>query len=204
MEPFVLEIDKAFMSVSPSTPVVFILNQPSLDINAMLSRFAFAQGMRDRLHIIALGHPTSCREAEKALQLAMTEGHWVLLQNCHLAADWLATYLETAISPSSSSSSSTSHQQHSQDHHAPPRDHHQLHSEFRLWLTTESIANFPLSILQRGIKLSTESPTSIKGSMVTLYHCSDDQVFATTCKKPTQFKKLVFALNFFHSILWTR
>lgn len=38
--------------------------------------------------------------------------------------------------------------------------------------------------------------------MISLY--KDDEQTINSCKKPTHFKRLVFGLNFFHSILWTR
>jgi dynein heavy chain len=57
--------------------------------------------------------------------------------------------------------------------------------------------------LQRATKYTTEPPTRIKNSMVTLYRETDDMSF-NACKKPTQYRRLTWALNFFHSILWCR
>ena len=39
--------------------------------------------------------------------------------------------------------------------------------------------------------------------MITLYRETDDMSF-NACKKPTQYRRLTWALNFFHSILWCR
>jgi dynein heavy chain len=53
------------------------------------------------------------------------------------------------------------------------------------------------------MKYTTEPPTRIKSSMVTLYRENDDASL-NTCKKPTHFRRLTWGLNFFHSILWAR
>jgi len=118
---------------------------------------------------------------EQIVKTSMSEGHWVLLQNCHLALDWISMLDKELASVNADS----------------------IHVDFRLWLTCKSTEGFPLNILQRSIKYNMEPPTRIKSSMITLYRDSDDTNL-NTCKKPTQFRRLTWGLNFFHSILWSR
>ena len=67
--------------------------------------------------------------ALQLLETAIARGQWLMLQNCHLLVKWLRELekqLEKLTKP---------------------------HPDFRLWLTTEPIASFPIGILQRSLKV---------------------------------------------------
>ena len=74
--------------------------------------------------------------ATKLIDAGVREGHWVFLANCHLMTSWLQT-LDKIIEG------------------LPGRAPHQ---NFRLWLSSNPSDDFPISILQRGIKMTTEPP----------------------------------------------
>lgn len=67
--------------------------------------------------------------ALQLLDTAVTRGHWLMLQNCHLLVKWLKE-LEKALEKIT-----------------------KPHPEFRLWLTTDPIKDFPIGILQKSLKV---------------------------------------------------
>ncbi|XP_048653960.1 dynein axonemal heavy chain 2 isoform X2 [Marmota marmota marmota] len=112
---------------------------------------------------------------------AMLPGHWVFLANCHLSLSWMPN-LDKLVE-----------QLQVED----------PHPSFRLWLSSSPHPDFPISILQASIKMTTEPPKGLKANMTRLYHLVSEPQFSH-CTKPAKYKKLLFALCFFHSVLLER
>ena len=77
--------------------------------------------------------------AEKAILEAAHEGGWVVLQNCHLAENWMSRLVvlwEDEILAGSNGGGRSS-----------------VHPAFRLWLTSYATPNFPSQLLQSGVKI---------------------------------------------------
>ena len=62
---------------------------------------------------------------------------------------------------------------------------------------------FPVSVLQNGVKLTIEPPKGLKSNMYKSYSEMPSDYFEG-CEKPTQWKKLLFSLAFFHAIVQER
>lgn len=73
----------------------------------------------------------------------------------------------------------------------------------RLWLSSSPTPQFPISILQAGIKMTTEPPKGLKANMKRLYGLITETQF-DSCQEKSKYKKLLFTLVFFHSILLER
>ena len=68
------------------------------------------------------------------------------LQNCHLAVSWLPR-LEQIVEKQVENPQST-------------------HPDYRMWLTSMPCADFPVSVLQVGIKLSMQPPKGVRANML--------------------------------------
>merc|ERR1712010_94783 len=101
---------------------------------------------------------------------------WVYLQNCHLFVSWLIN-LEVLC-----------------DGLTPEK----THRDFRLWLTSMPCAQFPVSILQNGVKMTNEPPKGLKANLKATYYKMTDVDLQST-DKPEAYRKLLFALCFFHA-----
>jgi len=64
------------------------------------------------------------------------QGNWVFLANCHLSLSWMPQ-LDKLIEQ---------------------LQVEEPHPDFRLWLSSSPHPKFPISILQSGIKMTTEPP----------------------------------------------
>jgi dynein heavy chain len=75
-----------------------------------------------------------------------------------------------------------------------------IHADFRLFLTSKPADYFPVSILQNGIKLTTEPPRGIKANLNrSLLAMTNADLEA--CKKRDIFHKLTIGLCFFHALV---
>ena len=64
------------------------------------------------------------------------QGNWVFLANCHLSLSWMPQL----------------------DKLVEQLQVERPHDDFRLWLSSSPHPDFPISILQSGIKMTTEPP----------------------------------------------
>jgi hypothetical protein len=86
----------------------------------------------------------TCKVFSRALWYHLTlccvyfQGNWVFFANCHLSLSWMPQ-LDKLV-------------EQLQSEEPPP------HPNFRLWLSSSPNPQFPISILQAGIKMTTEPP----------------------------------------------
>lgn len=78
-----------------------------------------------------------------------------------------------------------------------------MHEDFRLFLTSMPVEFFPVSVLQNGIKVTTEPPRGLKANLKRTWAERTD-AWLDDCKKPEAWRKLAFGVSFFHAIVQER
>ena len=79
------------------------------------------------------------------------------------------------------------------------------HANFRLWLSSSPHPKFPVSVLQRGVKMTTEPPRGLKANLQRLYALVDEDEYASRSgAAPGKYAKLLFSLCWFHAVLLER
>ncbi|KAM3963696.1 LOW QUALITY PROTEIN: dynein heavy chain 2, axonemal kl-2 [Aphomia sociella] len=173
VEPPVLDIKAAWEESSWKTSLLFVLS-PGVDPTAALLQLASDVKMFDKFQSLSLGQgqaPTAAR----MLANGMKEGGWVFLANCHLACEWLGSLRGL--------------------------DNPKIHPRFRLWLSSMPDDKFPLSVLQRSIKMTTEPPQGLKGNLVRIFANINEDKFDEATPK---YRRLLFCVSFFHCTLIAR
>jgi dynein heavy chain, axonemal len=101
--------------------------------------------------------------ATKMIEDGIREGNWVFLANCHLMSSWLPT-LDKMIES------------------LPEK---KPHSDFRLWLSSNPSRDFPIAILQRSLKMTTEPPKGLRANLMRLYNTTTEESYSE-CKTQVQ------------------
>ncbi|XP_074657783.1 dynein axonemal heavy chain 2-like [Tubulanus polymorphus] len=179
VEPPVLDMHQVVEDSTTRTPLIFVLS-PGVDPTSGLLQLAEASNMAHRFHALSLGQGQA-PIATRMIREGVKEGNWVFLANCHLSLSWMPQL----------------------DKLVEQLQVEETHPSFRLWLSSSPHPEFPISILQAGIKMTTEPPKGLKANMKRLYHLITDQQFVR-CGKPEKYRKLLFCLCFFHSVLLER
>lgn len=183
-EPFIVsppfDLASAYNDSQCTTPLIFVLSAGA-DPTEYLLKFAIEKEYQDKLHIISLGQGQGPK-AEKLIANGHSDGDWVCLQNCHLAASWMPA-LERI--------------QEAQD---PDK----IDTEYRLWLTSMPTAIFPVPVLQGGIKITNEPPKGLKANLARTFLDLSPEAYESCVEKPREFKKLLFGLAFFHGVILER
>uniref|UniRef100_W5N7B2 Dynein axonemal heavy chain 2 n=1 Tax=Lepisosteus oculatus TaxID=7918 RepID=W5N7B2_LEPOC len=179
VEPPVLDMKSVVDDSTPKTPLIFVLS-PGVDPTGALLQLAEASGMGQRFHALSLGQGQA-PIATRMIKNGVKDGNWVFLANCHLSLSWMPQL----------------------DKLVEQLQVEEPHPDFRLWLSSSPHPDFPIAILQAGIKMTTEPPKGLKANMKRLYQLVTEPQF-NRCSKPSVYKKLLFSLCFFHSVLLER
>ncbi|KAK6491177.1 dynein heavy chain 11 [Huso huso] len=181
-----MEFAKSYEESSPATPVFFILSagvNPLKDVESLGKKLGFTIDL-GKLHNVSLGQGQEV-VAEKALEKASREGHWVILQNVHLVAKWLGT-LEKLLEKYSEGS----------------------HPDYRVFISAEPAAtpdehSIPQGILENSIKITNEPPTGMLANLhAALYNFDQDTL--EMCAREQEFKSILFCLCYFHACVAER
>ncbi|XP_022608125.1 dynein heavy chain 10, axonemal [Seriola dumerili] len=177
VQPPVISFGAIYEQSTPSSPIVFILSpgsDPASDIMKLAERSGFGG---NKFKFLAMGQGQE-KVALQLLEKAVSRGQWLMLQNCHLLVKWLKELeksLERITKPN---------------------------PNFRLWITTNPIQDFPIGILQKSLKVVTEPPNGLKLNMRGTYSKISHETL-TECPHPA-FCSLVYVLAFFHAVVQER
>ncbi|TPP59989.1 Dynein heavy chain 10 axonemal [Fasciola gigantica] len=175
--PPILSFTSIYEQSTPTSPIVFILS-PGSDPTGDLVKFAERMNMDPTyIKFLSMGQGQE-KNAQSLLELSVSRGYWLMLQNCHLLVKWLYVLeknLENLTKP---------------------------HPDFRLWLTTEPCGAFPIGILQRSLKVVTEPPNGLRQNLRSTYH-KIPQSAMNDCSHPA-FPAIVYVLAFFHAVVQER
>ena len=197
VDPIPVRLNEVYPDTNNATPVIFVLSVGA-DPTGMLSRFGTTMDRKpnDRLHIVSLGQGQG-PVAEQLVAKARQTGDWVCLMNCHLAKSWMLS-LERMVENLTLNRSDS-------------------HAEFRLFLTSEPAAHFPVPVLQSGLKITCEPPRGVKANVIGSYSSLEPEYLENigtrtpldaegnpAPPKVGEWKKLLFASCFFHACLQER
>lgn len=179
VEPPPFNLRDTFDESTNTIPLVFVLS-PGVDPTTQLEALAIREGRN--LRSLALGQGQD-EPAKRQIQESAQLGGWVFLANCHLMVSWLPE-LEKIIDDLPDS---------------------RPHENFRLWLSSIPTPQFPIGILQKAVKMTTEPPTGMKSNMLRLYnYFTDEQFQRNSGGQPQMYRTLLFSLCYFHSVLLER
>ncbi|XP_071165421.1 dynein axonemal heavy chain 2-like [Mytilus edulis] len=180
-EPPALDMSQVIDDCNCKTPLIFILSNGADPTNHLL-QLAESKGLANNFNALSLGQGQA-PIATRLIKEGIREGNWVFLANCHLSLSWMP-HLHKII-------------EQFQTQKPEP------HPEFRLWLSSSPHPDFPITILQTGLKMTTEPPKGLKANLKRLYTNISDSQFQR-CPKQDKYKKLLFSLCYFHSLLLER
>ncbi|CAD2220775.1 AAA+ lid domain/P-loop containing dynein motor region D4/Microtubule-binding stalk of dynein motor/ATP-binding dynein motor region/Dynein heavy chain region D6 P-loop domain/Dynein heavy chain AAA lid domain/Dynein heavy chain C-terminal domain containing protein, putative [Angomonas deanei] len=179
VDPPPFHLKETYDETSSVVPLLFVLSS-GVDPTQQLATLAQREG--HSLKTLALGQGQG-DNAKRAIQEGSQTGGWVFLANCHLMVSWLMD-LERIIDDLAEQNPN---------------------ADFRLWLSSVPTPQFPIGILQRCVKLTTEPPKGIKANMLRLYNTMAEDTFAEhSHANPRAYRNLLFSLCFFHSVLLER
>merc|ERR1711988_672118 len=182
IEPPPFDLRASYEDSNCASPLIFVLS-PGADPMSGLLKLAEELGVSSsKLFIISLGQGQG-PIAENAVDEAVDKGTWVALQNCHLFESWMPT-LERIC-----------------EDITPER----AHQAFRLWLTSMPSKAFPVYVLQNGVKMVNEPPKGLRANVLGSYQGFEKDFVEDACPRRTkEWKKLLFALCFFHAAVIER
>lgn len=182
-DPPPFDLRAIFQSSNHRTPLIFVLS-PGVDPTAQVK--SLANDLSTNVDICALGQGQA-PVAMSLMNLGLRSGSWVFLANCHLMLSWMPE-LEKRIAEYCAMTEDMPH--------AP-------HCDFRLWLSASPSPKFPIAILQRGIKMTTEPPRGLRANMLKLYNLVGEEQFGR-CQQRLKYQRLLFSLCWFHALLLER
>lgn len=172
------EIELDFASVVENqlkaTVPALLCSVPGFDASSRVDDLAAELGKQ--IASIAIGSAEGFNQADRAINMAVKAGRWVILKNVHLAPQWLVQ-LEKKL------------------HSLQP------HASFRLFLTMEINPKVPVNLLRAGRIFVFEPPPGIRANLLRTFSTVPA---SRMMKAPNERARLYFLLAWFHAIVQER
>ena len=185
VEPVTDTIESIYDSMVAVTPVIFLLSigaDPTESIEGLARKRKLPSPA-----VISMGEGQE-PVAIKAMQVGAVNGTWVLLQNCELGLELMATMEEFLEKLRESTDPAT-----------------KMDPNFRLFITALPERTFPLGLLQMSTKVTNEPPAGLKAGILKSYTIIVDQDrLERVDQGAAQWRQLLFALCFMHSTVQER
>ncbi|CAG9462434.1 unnamed protein product [Pedinophyceae sp. YPF-701] len=173
VESVPLSMEKAWTESHPRCPLICLLSRGA-DPTKLIEDLA--KKKKKKILGVSMGQGQEVI-ARSYMKQAKEEGHWVLLQNTHLGLSYL-TEVEQNLTKD------------------------ELHPEFRLWITAEPHPQFPIGLLQIGIKITNEAPVGMKAGLRSSYAWVNQDMLDAVPR--AEWRQLLFVMCFLHSITQER
>ncbi|XP_076826623.1 dynein axonemal heavy chain 5 [Brachyhypopomus gauderio] len=173
-EGVILDMDAMCTENDKRTPMICFLSMGS-DPTENIERLAKTKNIPCRPISMGQGQEVHAR---RLLVHSMSDGGWLLLQNCHLGLDFLDELLESVTTADN------------------------IQESFRVWLTTEVHPKFPISFLQSSIKFTNEAPQGVKAGLRRTYNSITQEHLEIT--NMPQWRPLLYAVAFLNTTVQER
>ncbi|XP_067841628.1 dynein heavy chain domain-containing protein 1-like [Heptranchias perlo] len=187
-----LNLSSIFSYSRQNVPVMFLMPEAgsvSLSTHPLywIQQLAKDQKMQDNVRIISLGSRDQSEEILRCLKKGMSDGHWLVLNNCHLSEHWDSRLVSQLIQLITAFKGNVPSQRAA--HTVPVEYSHcddrpvedvltilteygdKIHRDFRLWLICKNEASGSLpGILRRNTrKLVIETPSMLQNTLKRTY-----------------------------------
>ena len=175
LESAVLDIEAMLEESDNKVPLVCLLSTGS-DPSGQIENIAKARTQEYRSLALGQGQEETAR---KMITECRANGHWMMLQNCHLLLHFCEELMQTMADGVRGT-----------------------HANFRLWITTEVNPKFPIGLLQMSLKYTNEPPQGIRASLRRTYaDISQDTLdYSNHAAWPT----MLYSVAFLHTVVQER
>ncbi|GAB0086567.1 Dynein heavy chain [Sergentomyia squamirostris] len=177
LQPILINFDELTRESNAVTPLICLLSMGS-DPTADITDLAKKQEIQ--LYSVSMGQGQEIL-ARKLYDTVMShEGSWLLIQNSHLALDYLdELFLALA-----------------------KKEKEEYLENTRIWMTSADVDSYPINLLQRSIKYTNDPPSSLKASLkITYGNLTQDTLDLSNSKF---YIPLIYAISFMHTIVQER
>jgi len=174
VESVPLNMERAWSESHNKCPLICLLS-PGADPTKLIEDLAKRKKIRTLGVSMGQGQEIIAR---KYMATAALEGQWVLLQNTHLGLSYL-TEVEAYLVKEEN-----------------------IHEDFRLWITAEPHPQFPIGLLQMGIKITNEAPVGMKAGLRASYQWVTQDLLDAVTRQ--EWRQLLFIMCFLHSVTQER
>jgi len=174
VESVPLNMETTWMESNARCPLICLLS-PGADPTKLIEDLAKKKKIKTMGVSMGQGQEVIAR---KYMAIATTEGQWVLLQNMHLGLGYLSEVEAFLVKAED------------------------LAEEFRIWITAEPHPQFPIGLLQMGIKITNEAPVGMKAGLRNSYSWVTQDMLDTVQRY--EWRQLLFVMCFLHSVVQER